>query len=571
MKHSIALKIFGLAVNLLILMIVIAVINSVEIVKLGKEVAEISEISIPIASHAAELNEAGLRRRIAFEPLYREYSFPIADTSVTREAEYNFKKFTKIVSDDIALLKNDLSKLPDDTKERELFVKAREIVAAIEIAFDQQSEITERILWKKKSKIQGDYEPLMAINVQLQSILQDKRSDLQKNSVAIAHLSAIQANNARATALWSSLAITLLSVILGLWGAWLLSRQLARPLIELLQSTRAVHGGDLSVHINGLPENEIGQLGDSLNEMIAELRKKQELQKLISTYIDPRIVEKIILPGREDMLAGKKQIMTVLFCDIVGFTMVSEQLSPTGLVTMINRYLTLMSECIQMENGIIDKYIGDSIMAYWGPPFVKEEEQAAAACRAALRQIGALNQFIKELPDLLGIRKDLPEIDIRIGLATGEVVVGNIGSTKARSYTVMGDIVNLASRLESANKQYGTRILMSEATMLMAGTLIESGEIDEIIVKGKSEQVKIYEVLAKEGELNDREQQRRSRFEVALAAYRNQDWNTAKIILNELVQQFGCKTAEAYLARIHHLEFKHLDASWDGVWRMTSK
>ncbi len=571
MKHSIALKIFGLAVGILIMMIIVAILNSKAVLTLGNKVNDISEVSIPIANHAAELNEAGLRRRIAFERLYREYSLTDSDSSVIKEAEPNFDLFTKAVIDDIALLKKDLSNLPDDNKERELYAQAREIVSSIETTFIQQNAIARKILNKQKAKEVANYKELMEINIQGQTLLQQKRSSLQKLAMELARFSVNGAIKAEQNVLWSSFIISLLAILLGLWGAWILSRKLARPLLSLLQSTKAVHDGNLSVNIIGLPQDEIGQLGDSLNKMIEELRRKEDLQNLMSTYIDPRIVEKIIIPGRQDMLAGQKQIMTVLFCDIAGFTKISENLSPTGLVKMINRYLTVMSECIQAEQGVIDKYIGDAIMAYWGPPFIKEEEQAAAACRAALRQITALKYFINELPDLLGLRKNIPEINIRIGIATGEVVVGNIGSDTARNYTVMGDIVNMASRLEAANKGYGTQILMSENTMHMAGNHIESNEIDQIILKGKTEPVRVYELLALAEELTLEENNRRSRFSIALDAYRKQDWLAANAIFIELVEKHNCKPSAAYLERIKNLNTHNLDSNWDGVWRMLSK
>ena len=139
-------------------------------------------------------------------------------------------------------------------------------------------------------------------------------------------------------------------------------------------------------------------------------------------------------------------------------------MTPAGLVNVLNRYMTVMSEPIRRNNGIIDKYIGDGIMAYWGPPFTDAEEQGRLACLAALDQLAGLAEFRAELPELVGVKRGLPEIDIRIGIATGDVVAGSIGSEQTRNYTVIGDAVNLASRLEGANKTYGTRALISEAT-----------------------------------------------------------------------------------------------------------
>jgi adenylate cyclase len=571
MRHSIALKIFSLAVFILILMIVVSVVNSIEVIKLGEEVQGISHTDMPIAGHAADLNEAGLRRRIAFERLYREYAAPIPDSSVIIEAETNFKKFSIAVENKIQLLRSDLDTLPDNKIDQNNFVQARELVTEIESTFEQQTDMVKRILASRKLRNGNENKELMEINVQLQSKLQDERSKLQNLAFTIAEDAVTRAKKSEIKILWSSITITLLALVLGLWGAWILSKKLANPILRLLQSTRDVQGGDLSVNIENLPEDEIGQLGEGLNKMIEELRRKEELQNMISTYIDPRIVEKIILPGRAEILAGQRQTMTIMFTDLAGFTKIGEQLSPTGLVKLTNRYFTIMTECIQAEHGIIDKFIGDAIMAYWGPPFIKEEEQAAAACRAALRQQEALIQFRKELPELLGLRKDLPEINIRIGIATGEVVVGNIGSDTARSYTVMGDVVNLASRLETANSQYGTVVMISDITLRMAETQIEVRELDKIVFKGKTEPVKVYELLANEGEITTEENAKRNRYSEALEAYRKQDWLAAEAIFKELVDKYDDKPSHTFMKRIAIMEKHDIGQGWDGVWRMTSK
>ena len=571
MKHSIALKIFSLAVFILMLMIVVALINSIEVLKLGKEVETIANTDMPISSHASDLNEVGLRRRIAFERLYREYAAPIPDTSIINEAETNFNKFTISVSDKIKLIRTDLDLLPDTRKDQELFIQARELVAEIQSTFEQQSGIANDILRSRKARDGNENKELMKVNVKLQTNMQDYRSQLQNLAQKIAENAVIRAKESKTRVLWSSLTITLLALFLGLWGAWVLSKKLARPILQLLQSTKAVQQGNLSVNITNLPEDEIGQLGDSLNKMIEELRRKEQLQNMISTYIDPRIVEKIIMPGRPEILAGQRQTMTVMFTDLAGFTKIGEQLSPTGLVKLTNRYFTIMTECIQAEQGIIDKFIGDSVMAYWGPPFVNEEDQAAAACRAALKQKEALVKFRKELPELLGLRKDLPEINIRIGIATGEVVVGNIGSDTARSFTVMGDVVNLASRLETANQQYGSTILMSDNTMTMADFKIETREIDKIVFKGKTEPVKVFELIANEGEITAEDDAKRTRFSQGLEAYRKQDWLAAEAIFKELVDKYDDKPAHTFMKRIALLEKHNIGDGWDGVWRMTSK
>ena len=474
MKHSIALKIFALAVGIIALTVVVAVLTNIEVIGLGGDVATVAKKTIPLAAKAADLNEAGLFRRIAFERLYREYGEPQPDAETIQQATENFEKNTTRVNELAAQIRDDLKVLPDDAEARELAAQVREVVGQIESQFQSTTDLARSTLVARKAGDRAKAKELLEFTFKGQMELRTLRSKLQDLTGQMAEVSAHRAEARKNRVLISSTATTLLAVVLGLGAAWMISRNMAKPVLELLRTTRAVQGGDLNAHVGKLPEDEIGQLGDSFNAMVDELKRKENLQKAIGSYIDPRIVEKVILPGRPEDVAGQKRVMTVLFTDLVGFTTLGENLTPGGLVNVINRYFTLMSECVRAEKGIIDKFIGDAIMAYWGPPFVAEEEQAAAACRAALRQVEALARFRQELPELMGLRKNVPDINLRIGLSTGEVIVGNIGSDTARSYTVMGDVVNLASRLESANNVYGTRILVSEETQRLAERAMEA-------------------------------------------------------------------------------------------------
>ena len=198
--------------------------------------------------------------------------------------------------------------------------------------------------------------------------------------------------------------------------------------------------------------------------MVEQLRLKERIRETFGKYVDPRIVEGLI-SGPALATAGERRVMTVLFCDIRGFVGVSEEMTPQGLVKVMNRYFSTMSAPIRQHGGIIDKYIGDAIMAYWGPPFTADANQARCAAFAALDMLERVAPFRAELPDLLGLRNVPISFDIRVGIATGEALVGSVGSEVMMSYTVMGDTVNLASRLEGANKLYGGRILASEATV----------------------------------------------------------------------------------------------------------
>ena len=221
-------------------------------------------------------------------------------------------------------------------------------------------------------------------------------------------------------------------------------------------------------------------------------------------------------------------MMTLFFSDIAGFSSISELLTPAGLVNLINEYLTLASVPIKEHRGVINQFIGDAVSAFWGEPFVDQAEHAILACYAALEQFDQLVKLRRALPDLLGIRKGIPEINVRVGLASGEVVTGNIGSENAKSYTVMGAAVQLAEKLEEANKTYKTRILMTAKTRELAGDVIETREIDTLVLSTTSAPEPIYELLGIAGSTDEQLLQLRDRFQVALSAYREQRWSEAE-------------------------------------------
>jgi class 3 adenylate cyclase len=268
---------------------------------------------------------------------------------------------------------------------------------------------------------------------------------------------------------------------------------------RLLEGTREVEAGHLDGSVAVVTRDEIGQLSAAFNRMVEKLRHNERIRETFGGYIDPQVVEGLIDRSAPAVGSGERRVMTVMFCDMRGFTRLSEGMTPQGLVKVMNRYLTIMSEPIRSHRGIIDKYIGDAIMAYWGPPFIDEADQAGFACLAAVEMLGRIAALRKELPELLGVRNLPMECDLRIGIATGEALVGSIGSDFMMSYTVMGDSVNLASRLEGANKNYGTRSLASESTVAAAGGAVETREIDRLVVVGQSHPQGVHEIMGSKG------------------------------------------------------------------------
>jgi adenylate cyclase len=227
---------------------------------------------------------------------------------------------------------------------------------------------------------------------------------------------------------------------------------------------------------------------------------------------------------------------------------------------------------VRHNQGIIDKYIGDAIMAFWGEPFTGADEHARLACFAAIEQLAAVPGFQRELPDLTGVRRGFPSINIRVGIATGEVVVGSIGSEMTRSYTVIGDTVNFASRIEGASKAYGTRILISEATQRLAAEAVETREIDSVLVVGKTEPERIFELLGRKGEVATDRLELRDAFGGALAAYRSQQWDAAAAGFEQCLSIIADDPpSKIFLARIAHFRDQPPAADWSGVWALEHK
>ncbi len=368
-----------------------------------------------------------------------------------------------------------------------------------------------------------------------------------------------------------AIVLTALAATLGLVFSILVSAGLTRPVRQLLEGARAVEAGKLDQTLAVTSQDEIGYLTIAFNKMVEQLRLKERIRETFGKYVDPRIVEGLI-SGPALATAGERRVMTVLFCDVRGFVGVSEEMTPQGLVKVMNRYFSTMSAPIRQQGGIIDKYIGDAIMAYWGPPFTADADQARFAAFAALDMLDRVAPFRAELPDLLGLRNLPISFDIRIGIATGEALVGSVGSETMMSYTVMGDTVNLASRLEGANKLYGSRILAAAATVTGAGAAIETREIDRVVLVGQSHSQAVYEIMGRGGALTLMQIELRSRYAAGLAAYRARRWDEARRAFAAALEAVpGDGPSLTLLKRIDHLSAAPPPDDWDGAWRLEQK
>ena len=276
------------------------------------------------------------------------------------------------------------------------------------------------------------------------------------------------------------------------------STRVVAGLRQLVAGTRAVEAGTDAQPVLIRTRDEVGELAKAFNRMIEELRERDRLKDTFGKFLDPRLVTRLIASGADQ---AERRSVTIFFSDIKQFTGISEQLTASTIVHLLNEYFGAVAKVIHDHRGIIDKYIGDAVMAFWVPPFSAGDDHALDACRAALAQQEAIAALQARLPEITGMRRNAPELVIRMGIATGEAVVGTIGSEAARSYTVIGDSVNLASRLEGINSVYGTLLMISEETYRLAQEDIEAREVDVITVAGKMEPVRIYELMSAAGQL----------------------------------------------------------------------
>jgi adenylate cyclase len=293
-------------------------------------------------------------------------------------------------------------------------------------------------------------------------------------------------------------------------------------------------------------------------------QKRRHLKRLFGEFMDPRIVERL-LDSTASMEAGFREVMTVSFVDLAAFSAVAEQLDAQALVTFVNDYLSTMTQPITACDGVTDKYIGDAVMAFWGPPFTTAAQQAEQACAAALAQRRAL----------LGLRSrsavDLGDtaarLDIRCGIATGELVAGSVGPAQARRFTVLGDVVNLASRLEDANKVYGTRILVSETTARTAVATMLLRPVDRLRVRGRNRSELAFELMGHRAGAPRPLVELAERHGAAWAAYAEGRWAEALDGFEKCLESAPGDVPAGLLAgRCRQLGAAPPSPDWDGVW-----
>ena len=574
MHPTISVKIFSIALALLVLMALVTALSAMNLKKLNNEVVALADYYIPLEQRMGGVQSA-LRDELSqfyrVMQLLREKS---ADLQTLGEERELLEVKAALVNHEAAqahqLVERVLASSAIEVN-KEHSAALRRGLLDIVTAHDQLRDTMRLLLTETEQGNERSVRAVRDILRKERAVVDKKIGDVTTELQETTRESARKAESEEQRAIALNWTITTGATILGLVFAALITRNLVRPVKLLLTGTRAVEQGDFSVRIHVTTTDELAVLTRAFNNMVAELKQKEVITETFGKYVDPRIV-KGILEDQGFSHGGERRLMTVFFSDLEGFTSLGERLTPDGVVKLLNQYFSLMSEPIRDFHGIIDKYIGDAIMAFWGPPFTDGAEHASLACLSALEQYKKLSTFRQMLPDLMGLRKDLPTINLRMGIATGDVTVGSIGSEYSKGYTVIGDTVNLASRLEHVNKEYGTQLLISEETWKMAQGAIEARELDCIKVAGKSEPVRIFELLERKGELDEKTKAVKDHFENGLGLYRSRSWDLAQAQFVECLNiNPGDRPSKLFIARLQHFREHPPAPDWDGVWRFDDK
>ena len=574
LRRPIRLKVYSIALGLLALMVLVSALSAHNLKSLNNEVAALEKYYLPLDQQVSSVDTLIRQQNVHLERiLLLQQLSPGDKASIRRESELFDQRGVnadQVIDSSVRLVTEALNAA--DTKvDRVTMALLKDMLPNIQSARQDFHVVFRNFLIEAQ---EGNARSLKIVREALGREHDRINAHMEKAIVTLEKISETSAGRAaaeEASAVRLNWIITAIAGVLGLFFAAIVTRHLVEPVRRLLRGTQAVEGGDLSIRVEASSADEIAMLTESFNSMVAGLREKERIRHTFGQYLDPRIVSGL-LDDRLASAGGEKKRMSVFFSDIAGFTGLGEQLAPDGVVRFLNRYFPLMSEPIRDHHGIVDKFIGDAIMAYWGPPFTGEEDHAALACYAALDQIARLEQFQAMLPDVLGLRRGLPQIDIRIGIATGDLTVGNIGSESVKGFTVIGDTVNVASRLEGVNKAYRTRIIISEETRRLAGDAIEVRAIGSTRVMGKTEPVRIYELLGRGGQLDPTMRELRDLFEKALENYHAGSLETAEEMFQRCLSlRADDGPSRALLERIRFERDHPGTRSPDNVWNMATK
>ena len=355
-----------------------------------------------------------------------------------------------------------------------------------------------------------------------------------------------------------------LSLAVTLAGARYITRRITRPVAQLGDAARAIERGNYAVRVGGEGSDEIGELGRAFDRMAAGLAERDNMRDILGKVASNEVVTRL-LEGGDIELGGEERDVTVMFTDIRNFTALVEKLTPDQSLQLLNEFLTVISEVIEAHGGVVDKYLGDGVMALFGAPVTRPDDaQRALGCALEIRR------RLEALGPLLSSR-GLPHPQVGIGINTSRVIAGNIGSPSRLNYTVLGDGVNLAARLESLTKRYQVPIVIGITTRERVRGIV-CRELDKVRVQGKTVPERIFEPLAAEGALGAAQLVHLAQWHEALEMFRLRCWDAAAASFGELAAVPGYeRLASLYLDYIRDLAANPPGEDWDGSFTLYEK
>lgn len=571
-SFSIGGKIYSIALGLVILMVAVSAASLYMVERVREELQLQSAIFLPLSNRIASIEARVLDGEVHIERL-RHALEEGRRTAMSDDIHREIQRIGATADEEFQRAYAILENIDQDALTKESAVAAAQVEAALHQVDAEYRDYRMKLERLLKAELSGALSDVQLLN---DLVIQDEQEIYAHAEKVRAqmqnHVTASLNHVVELDEILDRLIFTLtgLAALLGLILSAVVTRWIVNPMRALVSGLKRVEDGDLETELRIDTRDETATMARSFNEMIAGLRAKERITETFGKYVDARVVDSLIGNPSLTKPGGDRRHMTVLFTDMSGFTGLSEALSPDLLVRLLNEYFTEMSDPITRREGVIDKYIGDAIMAYWGPPFTDPLHQAEWACAAALDQLDRLEGFRKAVPEIIGVKLQADPIDIHSGIASGPALVGTVGSHQHRNYTVMGDTVNLAARLEGACKAYRVRILVDEATQADCKNVLFR-EIDFLRVKGRGEPVRAYQPMARLP-APDVDQQLAKTYAQGLSAFRKRDFDGAirlfdkclEIVPNDAPSQVQKERAEA-------LRDAPPPEDWDGVWEMRSK
>lgn len=565
---SLGAKFVGLTAGLILLLSFTALISLRNSAETVGQLETVVDFAIPAYGDLARSHIRSLEQALELRRALLLAEDPTASDDEVAERIQAFLKARTAFHQQLAAAEQELEEERGKTRAAFDLQKSRDGLVGLRTLTEIYDKETDACLYAIRARSLKDARERLDSIDDLRDQLTERLEAARAGMFAVLQAVSKEAKTAQARARTATIVVFVLSSILGLGVAAVGAARLIRSIRSVVRGAEAVESGDLETRIEIASRDEIGRLAASFNRMTEGLRMRDRIRETFGRYVDRRIAEQLIESRALLMERGERREVAVLFCDLAGFTALSERVAPERLVQFLNAYFSLTAREIAATDGVIDKYIGDAVMAYWCPPFVPQEEVALRSADAALRCLDQVPAIAAAGREMFQARDYEPRV--RIGIASGQSITGSIGAEERRNYTVIGDTVNLASRIEGANRLYRTTNLVCSRTAETIRAKFELREIDTVLLPGIEGPQAIFEIIGRTGALPAGKRDLRAAYELALAAYRRGDWPSARRHFTDclgIAPEDG--PTRTMLERIETLSATSAMAvGWSSVWQL---